>query len=339
MPTFDPQAAFPDFYSNPAIQALAPASRWTISGNVSHEEPKVGPDGVLVKPSRKAPLDIRAYLDLGWIRGARRLDAQCLITLDELTTEIPMASNAAFRIQAPTDGLLVIDIEADCPPETSAALLALPDILYAEESMSGKGFHLLAELPDNFGDFPIAARSVKLQHETKHYEILLNHWITFTRRPIPAHHRTRATPQATGPFSSVEALYASLAANAREPGVSASGVITTEAPREIRGADRIIANTIAASRHRLKTLDEFHGDNSRFEFSILGVLYRQLIRHLVDYVDFEDRFTPGDQAWLLYQAATEVIPPRHKHLEQRGGRPYLLERAAAMVAQHTTDRD
>ncbi|MDW6066173.1 hypothetical protein SAZ11_60910 [Streptomyces sp. FXJ1.4098] len=35
---------------------------------------------------------------------------------------------------------------------------------------------------------------------------------------------------------------------------------------------------------------------------------------------------------MLYKAALDVIPARPKHSERRNGRPFLLDRAAALVA-------
>jgi hypothetical protein len=56
-------------------------------------------------------------------------------------------------------------------------------------------------------------------------------------------------------------------------------------------------------------------------------------RHLVRF-GFVNRVTYSfdDRAWLLYQAALQALPSRPKHSERRNGRPFLLERAAAMVA-------
>lgn len=84
-----------------------------------------------------------------------------------------------------------------------------------------------------------------------------------------------------------------------------------------------------------KTLHEFGGDHSRFEFSVLGVLHREMRRHLVRF-GFVHRVTysPDDRAWLLYEAALQAQPSRPKHSERRNGRPFLLDRAAAMI---TTD--
>jgi hypothetical protein len=326
----DPRIRFADFYANPAVRALAGAARWTISGSLGDD-----PDDPTT--TRKAPIDLRALLDRNWLRGAWTLDEQCLVVLDELTDRLPAATNTAFYLRALTDGLMVIDIEPDCPPEVSAQLLALPAVLYCEQSMSGLGFHLVTALPDNFHAFPVAAGKRVLREEHGWYEILLDHWVTFTRRPPAPDVLARATAGPAEQFATVEALYAFLAQNARIPSASAADVDTgVEAP-DIPGGGQIVRQAVAGARRRFKTLDDFDGDHSRHEFSVLGTLHHQLLNHLVEHMSVGRRFSSSDQAWLLFQAAQQVIPPRAKHNERRNGRPFLLDRAAAMVAQPTSD--
>ncbi|MBT8162932.1 MULTISPECIES: hypothetical protein [Arthrobacter] len=322
MTSVDPRAWFPGFYANPAVQALAPASRWTISGQLGDNEDQ-----------RKAPVDIRELLDHRRLRGAWALDDRCLLTLDELTSRLPTAANCAFYLRAPLDGLIVIDIEKSCPPDISGQLLALPSIIYSEQSMSGLGYHLLTALPGNFADFPGAAGHKVLREEHGWYEILIDHWITFTRRPLDedAVNRGRSADVTPG-FSSVEAVYAALAEAARSRNTGSGAVATTVHVPDIPGSGRIVRQMIDGTRKRLKTPDDFHGDTSRWEFSVLGTLYHEMHTHLAGPAGFGCPYSRSDQAWLLYQAAVRILPERHKHHERRNGRPFLLDRAAAMIA-------
>lgn len=318
-----PQARFPEFYRNPAIRVLSRAERWTVSGRLGDDPEAKG----------KAPIDIRHLLDVGRVRGAWEVGARCLVTLDELAARLPAAANCAFYLQAQSDGFVVVDVEPDCPEEIARDLLALPGALYSETSMSGRGFHLLYPRPTNFHDFPVAASKRVLREEHGWYEILLEHWVTFTRRPVAADVTEAAlsgsTPRA---FASFEELYASLATSARASSPVSAEVVTDDAPA-IKGAERIVARTVEGAEPRFKTLEHFNGDRSRWEFSILGTLYREMRRHLV-VAGFLHRaeYSPGDRAWLLYEAARRVLPERPKHRETRNGRPFLLDRAAAMVA-------
>lgn len=316
---------FGHFYRNPAIQALASAQRWTISGRLDDKD-----TGKL--RDRKAPIDVRHLIDYQRLRGAWATDAQCLINLAELSDRIPLAANAAFYLQASTDGLIVIDIEPKCPEHIAKQLLAMPGLIYTETSMSGKGYHLVARLPANTADFPNALGKKVLQHEEGWYEILLEHWVTFTRNPISPE-LLQDLPEEDLLFATVDDLYAELAKKAK-PTLTVAPVFTEDGFPDIDSAKAIIRNAITGSERRLKTLEDFKFDHSRFEFSTLGVLYRQMCFSISDYEARGSYYSPSDKAWLLFKAATEVIDPRPKHLEVRNGRPFLLQRAADMVAMN-----
>lgn len=332
----DPHAWFPQFYDNPAIRTLAGACRWTISGQIGP------PDDPTRPPKRKVPIDVRHLLDgctsscqhAGPLRGALTLDETCLLTLDELTSAIPDAANTAFYLQAQTDGLLVLDIEADCPPGVATDLLRLPGILYSELSMSGRGFHLVMPLANNFHDFPVAAGKRVLREEHGWYELLLDHWLTFTRQPVPDHIVVHVDAATTAPaFASIEDLYAQLAVKAGESsGASASVVDTTEDMPDIPYSQAIIEQTLASARHQLRDPGDFNHDMSRWQFSVLASLYSRMRTQLRAYSALGVEYSTGDTAWALYKAALDVIPARPKRSERRNGRPFLLDRAPALVA-------
>lgn len=334
----DPHAWFPQFYGNPAIRTLASACRWTISGQIGEETL----DDPIKPPRRKAPIDVRHLLDgctssckhAGPLRGAFALDETCLLTLDELTAAIPNAANTAFYLQAQTDGLLVLDIEADCPPGVAADLLRLPGILYSELSMSGQGFHLVMPLPKNFHDFPIAADKRVLREEHGWYELLMDHWSTFTRQPVPDRIVVNVDAATTVPaFASLEDLYAQLAVKASESsGVSASAVDTAEYMPDIPYSQAIVEQTLARASRQLRDPGDFNHDMSRWEFSVLASLYGLMRPQLRAYSALGVEYSTGDTAWLLYKAAVDVIPARPKHSERRNGRPFLLDRSAVLVA-------
>lgn len=342
----DPHRLFPAFYGNKAISALASACRWTISGQIGELDDD--PDGAA--PTRKAPIDVRHLIDgcnpgcrhPGPVRGAWSIGPNCLVTLEELTAAVPNASNAAYYVQAQADGLMVIDVEPGCPHSTMTDLLRLPGILYSELSMSGKGLHLVAAVPPNFHEFPIAAGKRVLRHEEGWYEILLDHWVTFTRRPVPQAVLDRVAAAASDPeFASVEDLYAELAAKARQTAsASATAVRTDDSMLEsIPYAETIIRFVLATDLEALNDPERFAHDLSRWEFSVLARLHSRLEAGQRLYQDIGAVYTSGDTAWLLYRAATEVIPPRPKHAQTRNGRPFLLDRAAALVAEREADRE
>ncbi|WP_222064863.1 hypothetical protein [Brevibacterium casei] len=273
---------------------------------------------------------MRALLDIGRVRGAWRIGPECLVTLDELTDRLPEAANLAYYLQAQTDGRVVVDSELGCPEE----VLTLPGVQYSETSMSGRGYHLVTALPDNFYEFTAASGKRVLRESHGSYELLLDHWVTFTRRPIAADVMEAAQHESSPrEFASVGDLYASLARSAKAKCPVSTGVRATGEAPPIKGGELIVERTLEGARPWLRTLYQFDGDCSRWEFSILGTLFREMRDHLVR-VGFVRRteYTSGDQAWLLYRAALETSPERPKHHERRNGRPFLLDRAAAMVA-------
>lgn len=342
MTSADPRAWFPQFYGNTAIRALADACRWTISGQLDNIDPDT-PEDSEKAPTRKAPIDVRHLIDgcspscrhTGPIRGAWATDATCLVTLEELTAALPTASNAAFYLQAQTDGLLVIDIEKECPESVRNGLLQLPGILYSEVSMSGRGFHLVAELSKNFHDYPAATTKRVLREEHGWYEILLDHWATFTRNPVPQHiwDRGEGTTE-TPPFASVEELYESLAQQAkRSTDASAAAIKTTDKAPNILFAEDIVKIVVSSARGELREPSHFNHDMSRWEFSVLAILYGYLRTQMNDYLLAGVSYSTNEVTWLLYMAAREVIPHRPKHDQRRHGRAFLLDRAAALVAE------
>lgn len=309
----DPRSTFAEFYANPIISAIAGIPRWTVSDN------------------EKVPVNMRELMDSGRIWGAHAIGEECLVTLDEMTDFLPDAANNAFYLRAQTDGFLVLDIEKTCPPEIAQKLLKIP-ALYVERSMSGKGYHLILPLPANFWDYPIAAGKKVLQQEHGWYEILLDHWVTFTRVPVPAQ---QLPPQDFEP-GAWEALYGSLAKEAREA-PTADFDISAERP-PIPRSEQILE--LMTRRPLEKSLEDFHGDYSRFEFSTLGVLYNRLSPILVAMVDAEPDadFNESVRAWLIFEAATRILPHREKHDELRNGLPLLLNAAMTLVARRLGDK-
>jgi hypothetical protein len=315
-PDVSAEELFPGFYANPAVQMLADQSRWSVSDN------------------EKMPIDMCELMNTGRIWGAREISDTCLVTLDELKEFLPTATNNAFYLRAQTDGMLVLDIEKTCPPEVAAELLGMSEILFSELSMSGRGYHLLLPLPPNFWDYPLATSKKVLREEHGWYEILLDHWVTFTRVEVPAERYLGPDEDALPEAPKWADLYASLAELAVDtPTVELD--INAEKPDIPRESQ--IVDLMTRQPHK-RDLEKFHGDYSRWEFSILGVLYNRLSAILVDIKDVVYHpYDENDQAWLVYTAAQKVIPPRNKHEEHRNGMPLLLNATVSLIARRSAD--
>lgn len=304
---------FPGFYSHPVIHALSGQPKWTVSD------------------ADKVPIDMRHLLETGLIRGAYSPDATCLTTLPTILERIPSIANHAYRLDAQIDGYMVLDIEKTCPPEVAQRLLKLP-FLYGELSMSGRGYHLVMPLPTNMHEFPLAADKLVLREEHGWYEILIEHYVTFTRKPIP---QERLTQHQTGPAPTWDEVYAELAALAVES-VSVDLDIDEVKP-EIPYEDAILG-LITRNPYR-RTLGDFHDDNSRYEFGMLGYYYNRL-RPVIEETSFAQAhtYTESERAWLIYEAAKGQLEWRPKHDELRAGLPVLLNAATSVVARRLADQ-
>lgn len=309
----DPRSDYPEFYNNPIIGAIADIPRWTVSD------------------SEKMPINMRELVDSGRIWGAHEITDACLVTLDEMVTALPNAANNAFYLRAQTDGFVVLDIEKTCPPEVSRELLKIAS-LYGEYSMSGLGYHLVLPLPANFWDFPIATGKRVLKETHGWYEILLDHWVTFTRKPVSP----GDLPTPTFEAGAWEKLYASLAVDAVEAPTT-EFQMAEERP-EIPRREQILE--LMTRRPLEKSLEDFGGDFSRFEFSALGSLFNRLKPIIPAIKDAEPAavLDEGVKAWLIYEAATQMLPYRDKHDEIRNGMPLLLNAAVALVARRLGDQ-
>lgn len=325
---FDPQVQFADFYTNPYIASLGHHPRWTISGHIGELD-------TTERKHRKAPIDVQHLAAHGRVRGAYEISETCLMTRDELTTTFPLARNNAFYLRAHHDRFVVLDIEKTCPPAITSALLALPHARYREVSMSGMGYHCLFPLPTNFHDHPAASVKPVLRHTHGWYEILIDHWVTFTRQPIPSD-RVFEPPAHDAHFATIETVYSDLACHAQRSTTGSSRELgITLHPPDIPHIDTLINTVMNFVDGRLKTPADFDNDMSRYEFSVLAIVYRytkNAVRSPL-YVDLDAEKI----AWIVYLTARELLEFRPKHDELRNGVPYLLDRAGALIAgDHAT---
>jgi len=325
---FSPAQKYSHFYQNEAILSLAKQPLWTISGYLNPVTENAPPD------RGKAPIDIRELQRSGRIRGAFEKTSKCLMTLAELVDFLPNAANNTYVLNAHRDHFFVLDIESSCPPNIAQKLLTLPAI-YSEVSTSGQGYHLILPRPGNIYEFPAAMNKPALREEHGWYEILVDHWIIFTRNPIPSPHPIHKYDVES--YQNWDKLYATLAKNAKPAQyppevISHNDVINKPL---IPGEDEILEQITAQPFQ--KTLADFNNDNSRFEFYLLGELYYRLLPR-IPYLQFEHRieYTVTMRAWIIYLAITLIIPERAKHHELRRGVPLLLAAAHNLAIKETS---
>lgn len=303
---YDPRPDYPAFYNSDFVKNCGNIPKWTISDNT------------------KRPLDISRLEYEGRIASAIAPQPPSLVTLDHLLKVMPQANNHAYYLVALTDKYVVLDIEPKCPEDVKNELLRM-DFCYAETSMSGKGLHLVFPCPDCFYEYPDAMKKVVLKEEHGWYEILLDHYVTFTRQ---------ATNHTPGNVS-FEPFFRELCAKqvfCDKKEVDISG----ETPDDIPDQDYILSSLIYGSTYK-KTPDDFHGDMSKYEFGMTGFLNRKLSKLLDTLVIQQNghEYTDNERAWLIYCTLQELLPHRDKHDTERDGLPLLLYDAKNIIASDT----
>jgi len=294
---------FETFYTDDFIKSIANNPKWTVSD------------------INKVPIDMFSYEYRHQIHGALFTDERSLITLPHLCELIPNAANNAYFLDAIADGFVVLDIEPKCPALIKKQLLKLPYV-YGEKSMSGKGYHLIFPLPKCMSDYPIAQTKLVMKEEHGYYEILLNHWVTFTRNQIAlSTHKTQ--------FS---ALFKQMAAAQKETirqDVNIDGI----KPDNIHRYDQIISMLL--DQTYTKTADDFYGDLSKYEYATIGFFYWKL-KKMMEVIKNQDThvYRDNEQAWILYVIAQEKIPHRDKHDTARNGLPWLLYLTQEILAKN-----
>lgn len=318
---------FPDFYGNDFIRRIGQDRLWTISDK------------------DKRPMNMRALLDYGRYWGARIEEADSqLLTLAEMYHRVPWAANCAYHFDALTTEKILIDIESTCPPEIAHRLLALSrDALYSETSMSGRGYHLVLDLPESLRKLPHLINKRKIRHPQGWYEILLDHWVTFTRNPIDADLLAAAVGDPVNAGLGIDDVIAELnSAISVRPNASnevsydMARILPDELDENIQAMDtslyEIVCNNFRSNY--AKSLDDFNGDFSSWEFSQLAFIARNVAFY------FSEAFNQGviddvpSYDWvtrIVYLVAQEVIAHRDKHNGERNNMPYMLYQAARCV--------
>jgi hypothetical protein len=286
------------FFDNEVIKQLSQNPRWTV--NIDN----------------KCPVDIKRIKTHGQIRGAR--DKQCLTTLPDLldlmgkVNVIPEAF--VYFLDAERDNVVVLDIEKTCPDDIKTDLLNL-DFLYGDISMSGNGRHLIFPCPP-LND--ITRNKRVMRRPDGFYEILLNHYVTFTQNLIYP-----TVIPAEKPFQQV---WDELAATQKLITTSDIDVNTENRPKFTSATHRRFhAELIRAFEYRFtKTPADYHNDMSRYEFAVICAV-KNYCKQFLTYSTFENiKLNENEQIWMVCDVIHKILPHRPKHDEQRNGQPFLF---------------
>lgn len=300
--------------NEPIFDKMKEKSLWTVSST-----------------NTKMPLDLQWLIDHygepNAVRGATYQDHRSLGTYKELESAIPDHINATYYYQIAEEDFLFLDIEPKCPDHIRKHLLTLPYV-YGEVSMSGKGIHLLLPKPKNINDYPDALVKVRLQEKNGYYELLMNHYATFTGKTIPLLNKNEIN-------DFTDKLYKSLAKDA----VATKSIQLMDS--EITDIDDIPFHEyimeLVLRKPFQKTFDDY-GNNSTYEFGMMNY-YGHRVYRISDYQIFKShKYSDQDLLAILYHIIQQELEHRPKHDETRhdsSGNPvsFLLWRCNAAMSQ------
>lgn len=293
------------FVQHPFIQKIAQNNLWTISDNT------------------KRPIDMVEYRNTGKIVGATFCNQNSLISLYELYQIIPNAANFAYYLNADNDSFVVLDIEPSCSDETKQELLQLNPI-YMEESMSGRGIHMVFEYPrDIIEKYENAKEKIVLKGDNHEYEILLRHYVTFTGRQIPF------TP-CENP-KSFRDLFEQLVKRQKQSAQKMHIDFDEMKPVDTKELPFLMTLLTTAMNRYSKTPDDFKkqngtdNDTSLWEYAVIGYMYGKLQEILkVQKIARDHTYTVEEQIWIMHEIIYDYIEPRQKHNTFRNGKPFLV---------------
>ena len=301
------------FAQNPFIRTIAEIPKWTIS--------------VQFGDKKKVPANISDLMYNNHLSGGNIADTESTTTLTKIDDFFKAygasVRNHCFYVNTVTDGFCVLDIEPECPKELMEKFTHFA-YLYGEISMSGKGRHLIFPVPQELLlKYPAAAKKVAMKGENNWYEILMQHWCTFTANPLPPSDNA-------DPFGFMK-LFEELAAKQVDAEIKLLDIDSLNEV-DLPKADRMLELLDEASKYWKKQPSDYDNDLSRYEYHYMLYLYGKM-EHLMHTGVFDGiKYSDSDKAWFLYTTARNVLPYRAKHSETRDGLPWLLYQARAAMS-------
>ena len=212
--------------------------------------------------------------------------------------------------------------------------------------MSGKGWHILFPVrPDMLTDPIIGPRAV-MRHPRGWYEVLFQHWVTFTRNPgTPPTHgaHTSNVPEMT--TRSVDDIVYALCDYMRETSQPVRDITDTDDVdfSILTDSDKFIVKSIIDNIDDIhdKDPDYFHHDMSRWEFSRINTVITKVntdVELFLAYPEYAgEKYTINEDRFIamVYKIIIETIPERSKHRTNRNGLPFLLHRVLTALSYYS----
>ncbi len=269
----------------------------------------------------KMPIDMNALVQNGRIIGASyKNNNQPYVDLPTLYQILPETTNATYVLKQTLDDIVVLDIEPICPKDLTDRLLTLP-YLYAETSMSGKGYHLVFSKPKT--KYPdILMSKTALKEKGGCYEILLSHNVTFTGNQI-----FRKPGEPVADITEFYQLFDELASKAVLTKLVECNTDDLPDIDNIPEQEAIVKLLKQAKYHKkpqdfLK--EDGSVDDSRYEFGIAGFYYNKLKQLLAISKYKSHDYTMQERIVLLHEIIKDKVEYREKHDTFRDGLPWLL---------------
>lgn len=320
------------FKQNPLIAELACEPNWTMSD------------------VQKRPVNAKRYLETGLVTNAKWNDGSPLVTLDELDKDKNLnAVNRAYRLKARENLVIAIDVEPVAPDAMKRDVLNFP-AHYTESSTNG-GVHLLIKVPKDcvtdenqylFQDLSVFKEPVpKDETREAYYEVLFNdHFITFTKRmdtrkpcadfehdPVAKNKLKQFLDQLVV-LDRERKKQRELAKKYQIENIKAW--IDNDKQMTVRQFIALEPFKNAKKQALEKHLDDFGGDDSRYEMSVASCIASHVLRiHKLakDTISFRKiaaSLSEQELIYAIYLLLKDVIPYREKHNETRQGLPWLI---------------
>ena len=280
----------------------------------------------------KIPIDIN-HLLFGTtepkIRGASYRDERCLNTYQTVSDIVDPSQYLTYFINAQNEDFLLIDIEPSAPTKLKNWMLNNIPFVYGELSQSGNGYHLVVPKPKSFDDFPTKTTKPSFKNKKKDFEILLNHYITFTKKEIPL-------PKNPKPIEHIDQMFRLIAKKQLDTVVSKPIDEIPEIPK---------LDTIVEYLNRCKIKTDINSDYftksdgtqdmSQYEFSVMSEYYYILNTKILKTTVF-NKYTYSDEqkAYIIYIVTKNYLDYRKKHDTLRNNIPYLHNMAFSVIARH-----
>lgn len=293
---------------------------------------------------KKKPLNIHALLNRMGFYGAETHDQNCLTTMDGILKhpQLCITSTITYYLDADLDNLVILDIEPDCPETLRNQFLKMP-CLYAEWSMSGKGIHMVFEYPyDILEKYEAAKEKIVMKGEHKYYEILMQHYVTFTGN-------TEGLKFCYGKDQQeFRRLFEKLAKKQKPSKTRDLNLNILEPQQNIHDEikldvlDRILylLKISVEGFHNTKNKERYEYDESRYEFAFLGHVFYNLEQILKsDTIKKTCTLTEEQKARIVYEMALRQLPFREKHNEIRKGLPWLYFETTQVMAKNNLTKE